>query len=299
MGKNKAYILFGFGVVIALLVSLFTYTWLQKQTTDQVQKVDTQQVVVAAVDIAWGTVLTADMVKTEPFLRKSLPKGCFLDKTATHGRTVLYPIKAGEPVFESKLAPVTVQAGGVGALVTPRKRAMAVKVDKVIGVSGFIHPGNRVDVLVTLPKRGDQEGATLPVTKTVLENVLVLATGTEIEKTGKQEKPVQVDVITVEVTPDEGEKLALAATEGKVQMALRNALDNQEVITKGITIPTLLASFGGSPKGGGTRKLAARAPKEAEGKKAEEPKKRPAFIVELIKGSTISQIKFERGEEGR
>ncbi len=299
MGKNKAYVLFGVGVFIALLVSLFTYGWLQKKTRVQVQTVETQPVVVAAIDVPWGTVLRGEMLKVEPFLKKSLPQGYFADKAAAQGRTVLYPVKAGEPVFESKLAPVTVQTGGVGALVKPKKRAMAVKVDKVIGVSGFIHPGNRVDVLVTLQKRGEQEGATLPVTKTVLENVLVLATGTEIEKTGKQEKPVQVDVITVEVTPEEGEKLALAATEGKVLMALRNALDNQEVTTKGITIPTLLASLGGSPRGGGTKKPAAKVTKEAKGKKAVEPEKRPVFVVELIKGSTISQIKFERGGESR
>ncbi len=99
---------------------------------------------------------------------------------------------------------------------------MGVKVDKVVGVSGFIHPGNRVDVLVTL-SRSDRQNE--PTTKIVLENILVLATGTELEKSGKQEKPAQVDVITLEVTPEEGEKLALAATEGKLQLALRNYSD--------------------------------------------------------------------------
>ena len=99
---------------------------------------------------------------------------------------------------------------------------MGVKVDKVVGVSGFIHPGNRVDVLVTLSRNERQNE---PTTKIVLENILVLATGTELEKSGKQEKPAQVDVITLEVTPEEGEKLALAASEGKLQLALRNYTD--------------------------------------------------------------------------
>ena len=111
------------------------------------------------------------------------------------GRTVIYPVKASEPIFDSKLAPTSVSMGGVAALITPKKRAMAVKVDKIVGVSGFIHPGNRVDVLVTLSLEAPGRRTDQP--EIVLENILVLATGTELEKTGKQEKPAQVDVITL------------------------------------------------------------------------------------------------------
>jgi pilus assembly protein CpaB len=301
MGKNKPYILLGAAVFLALLVSVFTYGWLQKKTNIQAKTVEVQQVVTAARDVAWGTVLNGDMLKTAPFLRKSLPPGCFTEISAIQGRTVLYPVKAGEPVFESKLAPTTLKTGGVGAIISPQKRAMAVKVDKVIGVSGFVHPGNRVDVLVTLPKRGEQDGVTLPVTKTVLENLLVLATGVELEKGGKQEKAVQVDVITVEVTPEEAERLALAVTEGKIQMALRNVLDAQDVATRGSTIQTLLASYGGSPKGGGKKGKTPVAGRKADGdrkpKAAAESEKKPAFTVELIKGSAITSVKFERGGE--
>ena len=157
------------------------------------------------------------MIKVVPYLKESLPPGYFSDAASVTGRTIIYPAKANEPIFESKLAPSTLAGGGVAALVTPKKRAMAVKVDKFVGVSGFVHPGNRVDVLVTISKG---ERAQSPTTKIVLENILVLATGTDLENTGKQEKPSQVDVITLEVTPEEGERLALAATEGKLQLAL-------------------------------------------------------------------------------
>ena len=150
------------------------------------------------------------------------------------GRTLLYPVKTGEPLFETQLAPTSVKVGGVSAIISKNKRAMAVKVDKVIGVSGFINPGNHVDVLVTV------EG----ITKTVLENVLVLTVGQQMEMTGKQEKPVPVDVITMEVTSVEAEKLALAASAGKVMLALRNPTDTDSVVTRGVTVPVLLASLG-------------------------------------------------------
>jgi pilus assembly protein CpaB len=138
--------------------------------------------------------------------------------------------------LETKLAPTSVSTGGVSAVVTPGKRAIAVKGDKVLGISGFIKPGNRVDVLVTL-KHGKQE-----TTKIVLENVLVLATGKEIQENDKG-NPSPVDVYTMEVTPEEGEKLTLAASKGKLQFALRNVTDAEIVLTKGATINKTLSSF--------------------------------------------------------
>ena len=87
-------------------------------------------------------------------------------------------IKANEPILDAKLAPLDVTQGGVAAVTQPEKRAMAVRVDDVVGVAGFINPGNRVDVLVTLRESPSQ-------TKTVLQNVLVLATGTQMDAQGK------------------------------------------------------------------------------------------------------------------
>ena len=121
--------------------------------------------------------------------------------------------------------------GGVSAVIKPGMRAIAVKGDKVIGISGFIQPGNRVDVLVTLkdPKTKNE------TTKMVLSNVLVLATGTEVQE--KQDgKPSPVDVYTLEVDPNQGEMLALAAAEGKLQFALRNMMDMETLLTKGATV---------------------------------------------------------------
>ena len=266
--------------MIALVIATLTYGWIKQIAQSQDQAKETQPVVVAASDLTWGTSLTAEMVKVVPFLKESLPAGYYSDTSAVDGRTIIYPVKTGEPVFESKLAPTTVSMGGVAALVTPKKRAMGVKVDKVVGVSGFIHPGNRVDVLVTLSRN---ERANSPMTKIVLENILVLATGTELEKTGKQEKPAQVDVITLEVTPEEGEKLALAASEGKLQLALRNFTDTDSSQTRGSTIPGLLAGQAApqpAPKSGNKPVRVQRAPS-------------PTVTVELIRGSKVTETNFK------
>jgi pilus assembly protein CpaB len=272
-------------LLIAGVVSYWSYGLLQKKTVEQAAPTDTQQVAVAAYDLKWGTVITNEVVKTQPYLKGSLPTGYIADPSMAVGRVVMYPMQANEPLTESRLAPVSVKAGGVAAIVSPKKRAMAVKVDKVVGVSGFIHPGHKVDVLVSLAK---SDKVQQPITKIVLENIPVLAVGTEMEQAaGQKEKPAPVDVITLEVSPEEGEKLALAATEGKLQLALRNYTDTEDVQTRGTTIPNLLASYAGaSPekKGTNVRRAAPAAPTGG-------------FTVELIKGSKVSQVKFNRGGE--
>ena len=278
--KQKPLFLFGLAMVVALAVAALSYGWIKEMAQSQSQARETQPVVVAAADLTWGTSLTGDMVKVVPYLKESLPAGYFSDVSGVNGRTIIYPVKAGEPVFESKLAPTTVSSGGVAALVTPKKRAMAVKVDKVVGVSGFVHPGNRVDVLVTLSKN---ERANSPMTKIVLENILVLATGTELEKAGKQEKPQQVDVITLEVTPEEGEKLALAATEGKQQLALRNFTDTDNAQTRGTTIPGLLAAQSASQPAQKSASKAVRVQRAPS----------PSVTVELIRGSKVTETNFK------
>jgi pilus assembly protein CpaB len=296
MGRHKALVILGIGVLIAFVASLFTYGWLQKKGRAQAQTQETVSVVVASSDLPWGTMLTADMVKLTLFLKQSLPEGHFANATQVTGRTLIHPVKANEPIFDSRLAPTGSQGGGVAAVITPKKRAMAVKVDKVVGVSGFIHPANRVDVLVTLSQTGK---VTTPITKTVLENVLVLATGAETDKSGNREKPSQVDVITLEVTPEEGEKLALAASEGKLQLALRNSADTSDVVTKGTTFPVLLGSY--SSPGQVSKDEQPVKPKKQVGKKqATEPTPpapRPTVSVELVKGGTISSVNFNKGEQ--
>jgi pilus assembly protein CpaB len=299
MGKYKSVMLLGVAVIIALMTSLLVYGYIQKKGKVKEVAVETQPVVVAAVDLSWGTRITNEMLKKANFLKESLSTGYFSDPALVVGRVVIYPVKVDEPVFESRLAPMEVKTGGVAAVISPRKRAIAVKVDKVIGVSGFIHPGNRVDVLMTLAT-----GRTFsPVTKTILENILVLAVGSETkERKGSEEKSSPTDVITLEVTPEEAEKVAFAATEGKLQLALRNFSDTENVITHGTTVSTLVGSHSPSPpkemRPPTRRETEIKKPASQEvrpppvEKKVESPKP-PTHSVELIKGNKVSEVKFE------
>ena len=269
MARWKAVLPVVLALVVALTASILIYKWLQRQTAPKdLIKVEAEAsavpVAVAKVDLAWGTKLKPEMIKSVPYLIESLPSGYRSDLGSLKGRVLNAPLKRNEAILESKLAPTEVTTGGVSTIVKPGKRALAVKGDKVLGISGFILPGNRVDVLVTLtdPRTERQ------VTKIVLENILVLASGTEIQDKDKS-GPAPVDVYTLEVTPEEGEKLALAATQGRLQFALRGVFDTETVLTKGATIGKTLSSFRPPVK---TRKRAS--------------------TVEVIKGEEVGKKKF-------
>lgn len=274
MGKWKALLPVILALVIAGVGSGYLYKWLGKRSdTMKIVKSDakTMPVVVAGKEIAWGTKLKPQMVKTAEYLEASFPTGCFHDTDALVGRIVTASLKPNEPILESKLAPVDVKVGGVAAILKPGKRAIAVKGDKVIGLSGLIRPGNMVDVFVTIrDPRYERE-----ITKLVLEKVPVLATGTEIEEGAGG--PAPVDVYTLEVSPENGEKLALSATRGKLQFALRNATDMETVLTKGATIPKTLASL--SPGPGPV--------KPKDGKKAVRKVTPKTFSLEVIRDGKV------------
>ncbi len=301
MGKYRPFIMFGIAIFLALIVTVLIINWLQtKGKIKEAAPLEIQDVAIAKVDLKWGTILTKEVIDKKTYLKGSLPPGSFSDTSALVGRVLISPVNASEPIFESRLAPTSIRTGGVAAVVSPKKRAVAVKVDKVIGVSGFIHPSNRVDVLVTLTTGKSPTS----ITKTVLENILVLAAGPEFEVKGKEEKQSPVDVVTLEVTPEEAEKLALAATEGKILLVLRNFSDTEEVLTKGMTIPVLLASYSGyspvsetkpAPAVKRRRPAPSKTPAPIVEKRAKDEKPRP-FVVELIKGSKSSEVKFEGGE---
>ena len=160
----------------------------------------------------------------------------------------------------------------MAAVTDPNKRAMSVKVDDVIGVAGFIKPADHVDVMVTIEPPGGKQGNS--VSKMILENVKVLAAGTQMERKGKDEEPKQVQVITVEVEVEEAEKLALASTQGRLRLALRNPLNKEHVLTKGANVGTLLSSF---------------RPKQAAKPKIEDD---GTIRIEVIKGDVRKEVKF-------
>ena len=225
-------------IVIALAGSFLAYNIAKKQTSPQnvvAEKAETVDIAVAVVSLPWGTKITPEKIIMKPFLKDSLPPGTFNNSEKLTNRVVISPIKLQEPIMESRLAGGE-SGGGIGAIVTPGKRAIAVKGNKVIGLSGLIKPADRVDILVTI-KSGKKT-----MTKLVLENILVLATGSKLEQNAKGD-PLPIDVYTLEVTPEEGEKLALASTKGSLQFALRNETDVEPILTRGATISQLMNSL--------------------------------------------------------
>lgn len=239
MRKYAPFIILAVGILLALAAGILTYGRLKGAAKVTKEVVPAVPVAVAAKDIPWGTKLAPEMIKLVSLPKDALPPGYFSSPEALKDRVLLAEVKENEPVLEHRLAPVSVTVGGLSAVLSPEKRAMAVKVDEVVGVAGFLYPGSRIDVLVTM--REETPGGSNPLSKIVLQNILVLAAGTEMERKGKEEKPASVTVVTLEVTPEDGEKLALAANAGKLQLALRNPLNAETITTRGATIPVLLA----------------------------------------------------------
>jgi pilus assembly protein CpaB len=284
MGNLKAVVPIAVSLLIAIAGSFFIYNWIEKRSAPkEVVKVQAEAVpvAVAADNLPWGTQIKAEMVKSLPYLKESLPSGYFANVNDLAGRVVIAPLKANDPIGEHHLAPIDVKTGGVAAVLKEGRRAVSVKGDKVIGLAGLINPGNRVDVLVTIEDPQKKEDRT----KIILENVPVLATGTQMQKNEKGE-PAPVDVYTLEVTPEEAERLSLAGTEGKLQLALRSVLDTQTVLTKGVNVPQMLTALSPSNP----------PPPKEEVKEAPKPVQkwtpRPVASVEVIKGNDISKKTF-------
>src|SRR5437773_3251510 len=169
----------------------------------------------------------------------SMPKGACATPAELHTRVLRASVLSGEPILESKLAPVG-SKGGLSAVVAEGKRAMTVRVNDVVGVAGFALPGNYVDIIVNTQEEGPKGGADKDQTssKIVLEHILVLAVAQEV---GRDEtKPKVVSAVTVEVTPEQAEKLDLARSVGSLSLMLRNQVDLKMAGTEGATKAKLL-----------------------------------------------------------
>jgi pilus assembly protein CpaB len=276
MKRYRPLVFFGLALVLGLVTSIMVFAWLQNEKNRLLAAplplTQNVQVLVANADLPWGTKLTPEMVQIQEFPTGAVVDGHFKDSEAVKDRVLLVDIKRNEMLLESKLAPVG-STGGVAAVTDVNKRAMSVKVDDVIGVAGFIKPADRVDVMVTIePTPGKQEH---PIAKMILENVKVLAAGTQMERKGKDEEPKPVQVITVEVDVEEAEKLALASTQGRLRLALRNPLNKEHVLTKGANVGALLSSY--RPK-----QAAVKPVQEGDG----------SIRIEVIKGDVRKEVKF-------
>lgn len=219
-----------------------TYSYMQNVQVKTVA-LPTRPVVVAAADLELGAELRPDDLRVVEWPESAMPMGAFATPDEIVGRGLVMPVIQNEPILPMKLA--AKDAGsGLPVVIPEGKRAVSVRVNEVIGVAGYVLPGTKVDVLATATPTQNREDTT---TKLVLSNVQVLAAGTKLEQDGEQGKPVSVNVVTLLVTPEESEKLTLGATEGKIQLALRNPLDKDTPDTPGIQPASLLGTRAARP----------------------------------------------------
>jgi pilus assembly protein CpaB len=283
-----------FGVLAAFSVSRYL-------SSAQAFSKDLKRVVVARVAIPVGTKLVAEQLMVVQFSNESAPDGAFEAPEKLVGRVAVTNLAVRDPVIESRLAPEGT-AGGLSAIIPEGYRAMTVKVDDVVGINGFIMPGTLVDVVVVITPTEQTAGQTGPISKIVLQNIKVLANGQNIDKPENQRDANSVKAVTLLVTPEQAEKLALATSEGKLQLVMRNSIDQGDEQTKGIDKRTLLngdravpAPDPGSlkseqPK---TEPKVRRVRPQAEAKPAASPSPQaPRASVEMIEGAKKRSVDF-------
>lgn len=273
-------------VIIGLGATIVAAGWISQQG-----QVASAKVVVAAGDIQLGSRLTPQMLKTVEWPSASIPPGAVAKADELEDRVVKTSVLRGEPILEAKLAAVGTK-GGLSAVIPEGKRAMTVRVNDVIGVAGFALPGNHVDIVVNTQLDGDGRGDR-QISKIVLEHILVLAVAQEANR--DETKPRVVNAVTLELTPEQAEKLDLARSVGTLSLVLRNQIDKDGAETRGIMKQQLLAGDKVQPQ-----------PEKKEVKPVAKPvravaaKKRPAVVtvaaskdtVEVIKGVHKSKVEF-------
>jgi pilus assembly protein CpaB len=226
-----------FGLLAAVSVSRYL-------SSAQAYTKDLHRIAVAKVAIPVGTKITPDQITMVQFPKDSMPDGTFEAAEKLTDRVAVVNIAAREPITETRLAPQGT-AGGLSAIIPEGYRAMTVKVDDVVGISGFIMPGTLVDVVVVI--RPDDSSAQGPISKIVLQNIKVLANGQNIDKPDNERDANSVKVATLLVTPEQAEKLALASSEGKLQLVMRNSIDQGDEQTKGENKRSLLTGERAAP----------------------------------------------------
>jgi len=294
MNRNRIMVVVGIALLVAVLASVGAYKFLSGQSRMAEQaRLQTVGIVVAMVDIPLGSTINPNQVAVSPWPKESYPKDAIADPKVVVGRIALRDFTRGEPVVESKLVPLNKPTGLLSLKIPSGMRGFSVKVNEVVGVGGFIVPDSRVDVvLTTSPSLQSPE----KISKIVLEDVQVLAAGKVIEQ--KDNKPVTVNTVTLALSPEDSEKLALASNDGIIQLVMRNFTDNVVVMTGGANKARLLSSYRGAPlvpeappaKGEKPRRASRKSPSPAA---ASAPPPKKAYSVEVIKGNKRTEEKLD------
>ena len=283
-----------FGVLAAVSVSKYL-------SSAQAFSKNLNKVAVAKVAIPIGSKIVAEQITVVQFPKESTPDGAFDSAEKLAGRVAVVNIAAREPITEARLAAEGTMAG-LSAVIPEGYRAMTVKVDDAAGISGFIQPGTMVDVVVTIDLA---EGASRqdPVSKIVLQNIKVLASGQNIDKPENEREANSVKAVTLQVTPEEAEKLALASAEGKLQLVMRNQIDQGDEQTPGVNKRNLLSGDQATtPPAPGALKseqpkteskpVRRSAPASKPAAAAPAPQPTPRTQVEMIEGAKKRAVEF-------
>jgi pilus assembly protein CpaB len=222
-----------FGLIAAVSVSRYL-------ANAQAYTKNLNNVVIAKVEIPVGSRIIAEQLTVAQFPRSVAPDGTFakIDENLI-GRVAVIRIGAREPITESRLAPVG-SAAGLSSVIPEGYRAMNVRVDDVVGISGFIMPNTLVDIVVVIDPP-DNDNRRERISKIVLQNIKVLANGQNLDKPKNEKEVERVRTVTLQVTPEQAEKLALASSEGRLQLVMRNSIDQGDEVTPGANKRTLLS----------------------------------------------------------
>jgi pilus assembly protein CpaB len=276
MNRNRMIIGLAIAVVVALFFSSYVYRTIQRASN--VKGPELRKIVVADRALQLGTRLDANNLSVISWPGDEPIPGSFARIEDCVGRALITPVAQNEPILEGKLAPREAGAG-LPATIPEGMRAVSVAVNEVVGVAGFVIPGTMVDVLVTGQLPGAKGAGENYITRTVLENVKVLAAGQKVEQ-DRDGKPQTVPVVTLLVSPDDASKLTMASTEGKIQLALRNTIDAKLANPA----PVLQASLFAGP---------AAPPVHSSGHKAAAPAPPSLYVVEIINGGKKETKSFE------
>jgi pilus assembly protein CpaB len=283
-----------FGVLAAVSVS--RYLSRAQAFTSNMNKV-----AVAKVAIPLGSKIISEQIMVVQFPKESTPDGAFDSPEKLAGRVAVINIAPREPITEARLAPEGTSAG-LSAVIPEGYRAMTVKVDDAAGISGFITPGTLVDVVVVIDPR-EGSGSQDPISKIVLQNIKVLANGQNIDEPKDERKATSVKAVTLQVTPEQAEKLALATSEGKLQLVMRNQIDQGDEQTPGVNKRTLLSGDAAvpAPEPGSLKseqpaqqatKSVRRSAPVAKPAEAPAPQPTPRASVEMIEGAKKRSVEF-------
>ncbi len=243
MNRNtRTLIVLAVALLMAALASFGVYLAVRSMPVREIE-VASAQAVVAARPMTLGTMLTKDDVKLVPWPAANQIPGGFVEVEKVVNRGLIVSVAENEPLTEPKLAAVGAGAG-LPPTITEGMRAVSIQVNEVVGVAGFVVPGTRVDVLVSIAAKDGQ-----PITKSVLSNVVVLTAGTRYDqdRATAEGKPIPTNVVTLLLTPEDAEKLVLASGNGRIMLTLRNPLDNAPTETEGARMSQLLGEPSAPP----------------------------------------------------